>query len=117
MSKYDPFARYLRSQSALELTIALTEIERIIGGQLPRSARERPEWWWNDLTPYRRSVQSRSWVSSGYLARVINFEEQQVTFRKRTFGPRQRGDMVPRSVTAGRGKPALPMPTLAGGDA
>jgi hypothetical protein len=98
MPKYDPFARYLRSRSELELTVAFTEIERIIDAALPPSARQQPVWWRNDLTPYRTSVQSRSWVGSGYAAEVINIDEQWVTFRKKSLASMQRDKKIPRRM-------------------
>lgn len=83
MGKYDPLARYLRAQSAPYVVLSFGEIEELIGAPLPRSARERREWWWNDLTPQSSHVQSRSWVYSGYLASVISFDEQRITFHRR----------------------------------
>lgn len=83
MGKYDPLAQYLRAQSAPYVVLSFAEIESLIGAQLPRSARERREWWWNDLARQSSHVQSRSWVHSGYLASVTSFEEQRIIFHRR----------------------------------
>lgn len=98
MAKYDPLARYLRSRTEPELTVTFTEIERIIDATLPASAREQPVWWRNDLTPYRSSVQSRAWVSSGYAAELIDIDEQWVTFRRKTLTSMQRDKKIPRRM-------------------
>ena len=96
MAKYDRLALYLRSQSAPELALTFTEIEQIINATLPCSAREQPAWWRNDLTPYRSSVQSRAWVGSGYGTYLIDFEEQRVTFRKKTLARMKLDRKIPR---------------------
>lgn len=80
MAKYEPLARYLQTQTAADLTLSFGEIEQIIGALLPRSARERPEWWWNDLAPDSSHVQTRSWVRGGYLASRLDLTEQRVSF-------------------------------------
>jgi hypothetical protein len=87
MAKYDPLAQYLRSQSASGLTLSFKAIERLLDAQLPRSAREQQEWWWNDLAPDSSHVQARSWVRSGYLVTNVDFAEQTVTFARRTLNP------------------------------
>ena len=108
MAKYNPLARYLQAQSASELMLSFTAIEGIIGAQLPRSARERPEWWWNDLAPDSSHVQSRSWVRTGYWVRVVDFEGQRVIFCRRTLASSRRGGMVPRNVGVGGKRPTEP---------
>ena len=85
MAKYDPLAQYLRSQSASDLTLSFKAIEKLLEAQLPRSAWEQQEWWWNDLAPDSSHVQARSWVRSGYLVTNVDFAEQTVTFARRTL--------------------------------
>jgi hypothetical protein len=80
MAKYDPLAQYLQTQTVSDLTLSFGEIEKIIGAVLPRSARERPEWWWNDLARDSSHVQARSWVRGGYLTSRLDLTEQRVSF-------------------------------------
>jgi hypothetical protein len=87
MAKYDPLAQYLRFQSASDLTLSFEAIEKILEAQLPRSAWEQREWWWNDLAPDSSHVQARSWVRGGYLVSNVNFAEQTVTFRQKDANP------------------------------
>ncbi|WP_419900961.1 DUF7662 domain-containing protein, partial [Acinetobacter nosocomialis] len=47
MAKYDPLHRYLRRQSAAEVVLTFSEIENLLTGILPKSARRR-EWWANE---------------------------------------------------------------------
>ena len=58
MGKYDPLGQYLSGQPTDSCTLTFSEVETIIGGRLPASAREHQGWWGNDKT----HVQARSWM-------------------------------------------------------
>lgn len=62
MGKYDPLEQYLSGQSSDSCTLTFSEVEIIIGGRLPASAREHQGWWGNDKT----HVQARSWMHVGW---------------------------------------------------
>lgn len=62
MGKYEPLGKYLADQSADSCTIALSDVEAIIGRPLPPSARAHQGWWGNDKT----HVQARSWMHAGW---------------------------------------------------
>ena len=47
MTKYEPLTHYLEQQSG-SVTMTYSEIEKILGQQLPPSASEYQEWWGND---------------------------------------------------------------------
>lgn len=70
MSKYDPLERYLTGKGGRKIELGFAEIERIIGGLLPVSAR-LPQWWANEQDPATRHVQSRAWRNAGYEAYLI----------------------------------------------
>lgn len=80
-SKYAPLIQSLNSLDASKdrVTLQFTEIEQIIGGKLPASARELREWWANDAT---RHVHSRLWLDAGWRAAGINMTNEQVTFTR-----------------------------------
>ena len=44
MTKYEPLTHYLEQQSG-NVTMTYSEIEKILGQQLPPSASEYQEWW------------------------------------------------------------------------
>tara|TARA_B110000014_G_C19878273_1_gene454592 strand:+ start:478 stop:618 length:141 start_codon:yes stop_codon:yes gene_type:complete len=44
MTKYEPLTHYLEQQSG-SVTMTYSEIEKILGQQLPPSASEYQEWW------------------------------------------------------------------------
>ena len=62
MGKYDPLGKYLSGQSDDSCTLTLPEVEEIIDGPLPASARAHQGWWGNDRT----HVQARSWMQVGW---------------------------------------------------
>ena len=76
MAKYQPLNEYLRACSAAMLTLSFAEIERIIGAELPPSARKYRAWWANDRT----HVHALSWLGAGRRVDTVNFQTQQVTF-------------------------------------
>jgi DNA-binding XRE family transcriptional regulator len=78
-SKYFPLHTYLNEQPLDELTLTLSEIELMMGGPLPVSARTRRAWWSNRS---RGAVQAQAWMEAGYHVETIDFANEQITFRK-----------------------------------
>ena len=68
MAKYEPLEQYLLEQSTDSCTLTFSEVETIIGGPLPASAREHQGWWGNDKT----HVQARSWMHAGWEVRRLH---------------------------------------------
>ncbi len=62
MRKYDPLGKYLSGQPDDSCTLTFPEVEEIIDGPLPASARGNQGWWGNDRT----HVQARSWMQAGW---------------------------------------------------
>ena len=65
MGKYDPLASHLRRQKLATYEMSFRDIERVLGGLLPKRA-HRPEWWSNDESPDSRRVQCRAWLDAGF---------------------------------------------------
>jgi len=78
MAKYDPLKRYLSRQKALRVDLTFTEVERIIGAMLPKSA-QRPQWWANETDAETSHVQA-AWRDVGFKAFLVDAE--QVRFEK-----------------------------------
>jgi hypothetical protein len=68
MTKYAPLSRYLGLQSSQQIVLTFTEIEKILGADLPRSAATYPEWWANETNPESTHTQCRAWLAAGYKA-------------------------------------------------
>ena len=80
-SRYTPLADWLQSQPGKIDTVALTfnQIEEIIGGDLPTSARNHRAWWANDAAGH---VQARLWLDVGWRSTYVNMTEGRVTFTR-----------------------------------
>jgi CBS domain-containing protein len=78
-SRYAPLADFLLSKSGEidQIKISFDEIEVIIGGALPISARSHRAWWANDTTGHS---QSRNWLESGWRTSYVNMTEGSVVF-------------------------------------
>lgn len=93
-SKYYPLFEYLQRRSGQdEITLALAEIEALLGLELPPSARTRRAWWSNRS---KGALQASAWVEAGYHVEDLDLEREQVTFRKplRVYKVARKGDMV-----------------------
>jgi hypothetical protein len=80
-SRYAPLADWLQSQPGKIDTVTLTfnQIEEIIRGELPPSARNHRVWWANDAVGH---VQARMWLDIGWRSTYINMTEGRVTFTR-----------------------------------
>ncbi len=79
-SKYYSLFGYLQLCNQPEITLTITEIEALIGGLLPASARIKKAWWSNRDSS--SALQALAWVRAGYHAEVVDLSQQTVTFRK-----------------------------------
>lgn len=62
-SRYDPLRRYLAGRSEPVVHLSFAEIERIIGGPLPASARRHRPWWANERSGSH--VHASAWMGAG----------------------------------------------------
>ncbi|RVT86697.1 hypothetical protein DXV76_01000 [Rhodobacteraceae bacterium CCMM004] len=57
--------------------MTFSEIEKIIAGRLPASARKHRAWWSNNPS---NSVITHAWLGAGYRTAQVNLEGERVTF-------------------------------------
>jgi hypothetical protein len=62
-SRYDPLRRYLAGRSEPVVHLSFAEIERIISGPLPASARRHRPWWANERSGSH--VHASAWMGTG----------------------------------------------------
>src|SRR5258708_34782769 len=62
-SRYDPLKRYLAERTDPVIHLSFGEIERIIGGPLPASARRHRPWWANERSGSH--VHASAWMGAG----------------------------------------------------
>jgi len=83
MSKYDPLGKRLEQQTGQSLTLDFEEIEEIIGGALPDSAKRHDAWWSNEDPGQTRHVQCKSWGLAGWEVESVDRLAKTVTFARR----------------------------------
>ena len=89
MGKYAPLGEYLRKQKVTLVPMTFEEIERVIGGKLPKS-RRYPAWWSNN--PFN-NVMTQVWLDAGFETEQVDVEDHRVVFRRvREVGPEDRED-------------------------
>ncbi len=78
-SRYARLAVYLQSLPQQQERAALTfeQIEALIGGPLPASARRHRAWWANDSVAH---THSRLWLDVGWRVGIVNMTEERVMF-------------------------------------
>lgn len=78
-SKYYPLFEHLRSADQPEITLTIPEIEALIDGVLPATARRQKAWWSNRS---KGALQAAAWINAGYHTETVNLQQQTITFRK-----------------------------------
>jgi hypothetical protein len=77
--KYTPLTLYLSRKAKWTRWVKLpfSQIEGIIGNDLPESSHKNPEWWTN-----KNSVHAKAWLSIGWSIKEVNLEEKNVIFTR-----------------------------------
>jgi mRNA-degrading endonuclease RelE of RelBE toxin-antitoxin system len=78
--KYLPLARLLLNSTANRVEVPFAEIERIIGLQLPASARRYSAWWANESSGSH--VQAHAWIGVGWRVETLVLQSETVAFRR-----------------------------------
>lgn len=80
-SRYAPLARVLQSVPAEEDKVETTfeEIELLIGGRLPKYARQHRSWWANNSSSH---VQSLQWLGAGWRVSSVSMSGERITFTR-----------------------------------
>jgi len=64
MAKYAPLVRYLRRQRTPEVTLTFRDIERIVGGLLPKASSDLE--WWRAEAAASAPPQKRAFAEAGF---------------------------------------------------
>ena len=79
MSKYDPLTSHLATQHREFVPMTFADIEKLINGALPPSARKYPAWWSNNPS---NSVMTVAWRNAGYKSQDVDIAGERVVFRR-----------------------------------
>ena len=78
LSIYNPLSERLSSLHVATVRMSFTDIEEIIGRDLPPSSRKYPAWWGNNDQGGRRH--SSSWLNAGWRTEDLALEMEEVSF-------------------------------------
>jgi hypothetical protein len=79
MSKYDPLTRHLAQRNLARIAMQFSELEKLLGFDLPPSARKHRAWWSNNPS---NSVMTKAWLAAGYQSEQVDLEAEKLTFVK-----------------------------------
>jgi len=85
--KYAPLHDYLANRYADNVVLTFAQIEDLLGGALPETARARDEWWTSTDSVADPSSSSDAWLLAGrtarpnLLARTVAFERHAESVR------------------------------------
>ena len=79
MSKYEPLPQFLGSIGGGSYRMSFSEIERILGFKLPKSAYEHEAWWSNNATGHSHA---RAWMKFGWRTEAVDLAARKVTFQR-----------------------------------
>lgn len=105
MAKYDLLNRYLRSLKTDLWHATFTQIEAVLGFQLPASARKHQAWWSNSAEGGHSHA--RSWLEADWQTQGLNLSSEEVDFR-RCAAKSSDGRLAPAIKEPAKGK--LPSP-------
>ena len=84
MAKYKLLQDFLARQDAVRIIQTFEEIERLIGGDLPPSARGNDARAWQNEGDVATHPQARAWRSAGYKVHHVDPGRELVTFERLT---------------------------------
>lgn len=77
-SKYAPLQAHLQGRSDAVVRLTFAEIESILGGRLPASARQYRPWWANEASGTH--VHARAWLDAGCRTTNVDLVGESVDF-------------------------------------
>lgn len=80
-NKYDPLKDWLLGFGSLtrRVVIFISAIEKLLGSELPPSARSHRSWWANQ---YSTHMQAQAWLEAGWVVDDVDLGAQSVVFRQ-----------------------------------
>lgn len=85
MSKYDPLLSYLSQNEGDTVPMGFSEIEQVLGFELPPSSRRQRAWWSNNPA---NNVMTRAWLDAGYETANVDMAGETLMFKKVHATPR-----------------------------
>ncbi|MBZ9897907.1 MULTISPECIES: hypothetical protein [unclassified Mesorhizobium] len=106
-TKYHPLFEHLLFSGQGRMSMSFAEIEQVIGGRLPPSARQRQEWWANSPSGHS---QARAWLRANYRASHVDLANERVDFKLEGW---PEGYRKPNMATMDKTPPGMAEPAQA----
>ena len=89
MGKYEPLTHYLENQAEEIWDASFSDVERVLGFALPRSAHDYAAWWANQEPGHSQTL---GWRDAGWETGNVDLAARKVRFKRRrqTAQPRRR---------------------------
>jgi len=83
MGKFEPLRRHFENipDTVNEITLSFSEIETILGNELPPAAYKYRPWWANPANPAQHPY-AQSWLRAGWKVDKVNQTDNWVRFRR-----------------------------------
>jgi hypothetical protein len=78
VSKYETLPQFLARTDGSAHRMSFSQIERVLGFKLPKSAYEHEAWWSNNATGHSHA---RVWLKFGWRTEAVDLAGRKVTFR------------------------------------
>ncbi len=79
MSKYDPLENWLEQTEDEAVPMDFSEIEHVLGFELPPSSRTQRAWWSNNAS---NNVMTRAWLDAGFETANVDMESEKLIFKR-----------------------------------
>ena len=92
MSKYAPLTEYLIRQPGdyHEMVMTFNEIEKLLGVELPKTAKTDRPWWANTY----RNNQGARWLKAGWKVLSVDLNNEKIVFRRHLSYKKEEGERV-----------------------
>ncbi|MFZ4380487.1 MAG: DUF7662 domain-containing protein [Sandarakinorhabdus sp.] len=81
MSKYRKLTEFLNQRPTSQWAASFNEVERVLGFDLPDSARRHRPWWANQNG--MNHSQTKGWMAAGWMTEDVSLDDERVTFVRR----------------------------------
>jgi hypothetical protein len=96
MSKFEPLKQFLDGLPSGERRMTFSEVEKVLGFELPPSARRHRPWWSNNPS---NSAMTKAWLAAGCQTEQVDMAGETLVFKKK-IGPAPSGDQTDRGARA-----------------
>ena len=81
VGRYEPMEQWLvqQKEGARDIRVSFDDLERVLGDELPASAREHRSWWANDPDSH---TQALAWMRAGWRVEDVDLATGTVSFKR-----------------------------------